>query len=215
MVLSLESNVVAMASTLDDWYQNIYSRRVDLVGDYAGAELFLLEGDSLLLHAFSDPKLDFGDTGFQLLHAAYNVESFLRKMVLRKCNFHLAFFHDHEQLCIPSTASPNHQQKFLLARAAIIRHLKRNIATDLIPIHTFPTVTCTEFHDYLSDTGVYFVMCHDGAQTTDSSKTAFRQMIQWLVYRGYNIALINSIEFHDTKVSIVPFASSQVASDTS
>lgn len=38
------------------------SRRVDLVGDYAGKELFLLEGDSLLLRCFNDPKLDFDGT---------------------------------------------------------------------------------------------------------------------------------------------------------
>ena len=35
------------------------ARRVDLIGDYAGKELFLLEGDSLLLHCFGDAKLDF------------------------------------------------------------------------------------------------------------------------------------------------------------
>lgn len=29
------------------------------MGDYAGQELFLLEGDSLLLRCFSDPDLDF------------------------------------------------------------------------------------------------------------------------------------------------------------
>lgn len=40
-------------------YGRLSARRVDLVGDYAGQELFLLEGDSLLLRIFSDPKLDF------------------------------------------------------------------------------------------------------------------------------------------------------------
>ena len=35
------------------------ARRVDLVGDYAGKELFVLEGDSLLLKCFGDPQLDF------------------------------------------------------------------------------------------------------------------------------------------------------------
>lgn len=30
-------------------YQALSSRRVDLIGDYAGNELFLIEGDSLLL----------------------------------------------------------------------------------------------------------------------------------------------------------------------
>lgn len=42
------------------WYKSVSSRRVDLVGDYAGSEIFLVEFDSLLLQCFSDPKLDFG-----------------------------------------------------------------------------------------------------------------------------------------------------------
>ena len=41
------------------WYKSIFSRRVDIVGDYAGSELFLVEFDSLLLRCFSNPKLNF------------------------------------------------------------------------------------------------------------------------------------------------------------
>jgi hypothetical protein len=40
-------------------YEQIRSRRVDIVGDYAGTELFLVEGDSLLLDCFSDTHIDF------------------------------------------------------------------------------------------------------------------------------------------------------------
>lgn len=40
-------------------YGRLSVRRVDLVGDYAGQELFLVEGDSLLLRSFSDADLDF------------------------------------------------------------------------------------------------------------------------------------------------------------
>ena len=56
-----------------DRYNTLYSRTLDLVGDYAGDELFILEGDSLLLQCFSDNQIDF-DEGFQLLHATYTVE---------------------------------------------------------------------------------------------------------------------------------------------
>ena len=49
-------------------YGKLSVRRVDLVGDYAGQELFLLEGDSLLLRCFSDPDLDF-DRKLQLLYS--------------------------------------------------------------------------------------------------------------------------------------------------
>lgn len=50
---------VALKLTLRFRYGRLSVRRVDLVGDYAGQELFLLEGDSLLLRCFSDPDLDF------------------------------------------------------------------------------------------------------------------------------------------------------------
>ena len=49
-------------------YKKLLSTRVDLVGDYAGTELFLIEGDSLLLRCFDDASLDF-NPGLQLLHA--------------------------------------------------------------------------------------------------------------------------------------------------
>jgi hypothetical protein len=42
-----------------NWYKSIFSRRVDLVGDYAGSETFLIEFDSLLLQCFSNSKLNF------------------------------------------------------------------------------------------------------------------------------------------------------------
>jgi ATP-dependent RNA helicase DDX60 len=41
------------------WYKAINSRRVDLVGDYAGSELFFVEFDSLLRHCFTNAKLNF------------------------------------------------------------------------------------------------------------------------------------------------------------
>ena len=50
---------MAMSSDELEWYENVRSRVVDLVGDYAGKELFLVEGDSLLLECFRDERLDF------------------------------------------------------------------------------------------------------------------------------------------------------------
>ena len=45
--------------TLPVRYGRLPVRRVDLVGDYAGQELFLVEGDSLLLRCFSNANLNF------------------------------------------------------------------------------------------------------------------------------------------------------------
>jgi hypothetical protein len=51
-------------SELSDWYLSLHTTVLDLVGDYAGKELFLIEGDSLLLQCFDDPNLDFEGTIF-------------------------------------------------------------------------------------------------------------------------------------------------------
>ena len=92
-----------------------------------------------------------------------------------------------------------------------------------INIQTFDSIRDVSFQRYLIDTGVYFVMCHDGAnvepttstegsisQAGDDSarieaqemsrKTRLRAMIFTLINQGYNIALINGLEFIDTKV---------------
>lgn len=209
------------------WYSNLYSRRVDLVGDFAGSERFLVHGESLLLQCFSDPHLDF-DPGFQLLHASYAVEKFLQNLVSRGCNFHIAFFDEHQDLCIPQDASPAISEKYLLARAAIIRHLKVNLpdAVPEVEVHTFASSSSDAFAEYLRSTDIYFVLCHDGASFNDvrkriisqksleslqgenrelqerqqEYKSSFRTFIYSMMQRGYSAALVNGLEWRDTKV---------------
>ncbi len=41
------------------WYDSTRPMFIDLVGDYAGKELFLVEGDSLLRLCFEDERIDF------------------------------------------------------------------------------------------------------------------------------------------------------------
>lgn len=48
------------------WYDKIRPIFIDLVGDYAGKELFMVEGDSLLRHCFSDKRIDFEGMHCQL-----------------------------------------------------------------------------------------------------------------------------------------------------
>jgi len=51
-----------------DWYLGLRNRTLDLVGDYAGNERFLLEGDSLLLHCFSDIRIDVEGEHHSIIH---------------------------------------------------------------------------------------------------------------------------------------------------
>ena len=212
-------------SALLEWYGKLHSRRVDLVGDYAGQELFVLEGDSLLLRSFSDPKLDFG-YGLQMLHAGYIVESFLQALVQRRCNFHLVFFDAHSDLCIPKNTPQENRPKYRLARTAIIKHLEAHLPQSnhsSIHIRNFPSSRDSDFQQYLDEFAVYFIMCHDGATpgsrtdrdqqllfVTKSGKICrkfrFRKMIHRMIARGYSVALINGLECMDTKVRVSPVA---------
>ncbi|OQU93957.1 hypothetical protein CLAIMM_00390 [Cladophialophora immunda] len=238
-----------------DWYDDLYSRTVDLVGDYAGDELFIIEGDSLLLHSFSDEKIDFSP-GLQLLHATYTVEKFLQALLQRKCKFSVVFFGKHARMCIPQNTPAHLHSRYLLAREAIIQHLSCNLPLTVpsIEVKVFDSHSSRDFDEYLISAGAYFFMCHDGSfprlnsqdklkdssrddnndteppapseaqidpDTTDISrhgedtpsrgsleenrldytrKLALRLMIHWLIGHGYNVALVTTVEFRDTKV---------------
>jgi hypothetical protein len=45
--------------SITNWYDCCRPLFIDLVGDYAGKELFLIEGDSLLRECFEDSRIDF------------------------------------------------------------------------------------------------------------------------------------------------------------
>ncbi|RDW76742.1 putative DEAD/DEAH box helicase [Aspergillus mulundensis] len=155
---------MADTAKLLEWFESLSSRTLDLVGDYAGDELFLVEGDSLLLQCFSDHDLDFTN-GLQLLHATSLVEKFLANLRQRKCVFHVVFFADHAQACIPLDSGKERRRKYRLAREAILQHLTQNLATAVpeMQVKCFNNYQSTEFQQYLQSVGAYFLMCHDGS----------------------------------------------------
>lgn len=89
----------------------------------------------------------------------------------------------------------------------------------------FESIRDPEFEHYLNASGVYFMLCHDGANSANASdgyppldgdmvsrlrveaeelvrKVMFRGMILSLIKRGYNVALINGLEWMDTKAGL-------------
>jgi hypothetical protein len=244
------------ASTIFEWYQGLPSRRLDLFDDYAGNEPFLIEFDSLLHHCLSDPAIDFAGEqgtrgtipispplaegspnippdGFQLLHAVYKVESFLKALICRGRRCQIACFRNNELLAVPAAATHvDHAFKYRLARAVILRHLSINIGTDCgIEFHQFDSLADDdEFLRFLGASDAYFVMVHDGAavynehsqelrlpngihrslhgqrgvldiqaDTMTELQAQFRGMIAWFLSKEYNVALINEVQFLDSK----------------
>lgn len=167
--------------------------------------------------------------GFQLLHAVHSVEVFLHGLFQRKCNFHIVFVSTNEKICIPDDTSKNDEIKYILARIAIIRHLEAHLPAQCpaIRISKYPSYLDDAFRDYLTTSGAYFFMCHDGAsisrkkiwtppakdgQTTSvveqneegvasrAKRAACRSMIHNFMQNGYSVALINGLQWRDTKV---------------
>lgn len=142
----------------------------------------------------------------------------------------MVFFDQHEELCIPRNTKPSNRYKYLLARTVLIRHLQVHLprSQPSIQIESFESVQDPEFEEYLTESGVYFVLCHDGADLTAldempstlledeiektrreaedfSRKLLFRTMICSLINQAYNVALINGLEWMDTKVRNLEF----------
>ena len=51
---------------LERWFRTLHPTHIDIVGDFAGRELFIIEGDSLLRVAFSDERIDMAGIVFAI-----------------------------------------------------------------------------------------------------------------------------------------------------
>jgi hypothetical protein len=199
-------------TSINTWYSACRPMFIDLVGDYAGRELFLLEGDSLLRECFSDERIDF-QHGFQMLHAVFVVERFLESLVKRHCQFHVVFFDQHKNFCIPPRTSTSCRPRYLLARSIVIRHLQDRLPKSSgVQIYVFGSIQTKEFDEYLAASPIHFVMAHDGALPTTGkfrkeapldrrTKVLLRARIWWFSTHRLNVALINRVEFRDSKVN--------------
>lgn len=63
------------------WYATAHPRRIDIVGDFGGKQLFFIDGDSLLLHTITTSGVDYDGKTQQRLHAS----SFLHVAAASPC----------------------------------------------------------------------------------------------------------------------------------
>ncbi|KAI0443539.1 hypothetical protein F4803DRAFT_574291 [Xylaria telfairii] len=192
------------------WYAAIHPRRIDIVGDFGGKQLFLIDGDSLLHYSVTTSKVDY-DVGFQLLHAVFAVESFLKNLQVRGCNFHVIFFDNQAELCAPLTAPENARYKYQLTRAILIQHLRRSTTKasakdDAGPVFSFPSIDSPHFYKYLAQHPATFLLCHDGRDALlqySPKQAAYHYMIHQFLRLKRSVALIHGTEFKSSRL-IVP-----------
>ncbi|KAI1213214.1 P-loop containing nucleoside triphosphate hydrolase protein [Annulohypoxylon truncatum] len=187
---------------LRTWRDSLKPLTVDIVGDFAGKERFAIHGEALVSHCISAARVDYGH-GFQMLHAVHTIESFLKKLRDRGCNFEIVWFDSLKYLCIPYGTPEEHSYKYILTRAVLIQHFARQSPSHLS--HRFDAVNCDEFGRYLTHNPLYFFMCSDGrAAHSDAHVTTLAHLS--LGYHmsslGYCVAFIDEISFGSSKVNI-------------
>ncbi|KAI0002287.1 hypothetical protein BJV74DRAFT_876690 [Russula compacta] len=184
-------NVVEALQFIDDhWYKKIAGKKarwMDLIGDYAGNERFILDGESLLQHVLDDPLLALartGDPSFQILHAIYSMERFLNEMLKRSAVFDIVFWEDTRHLTLKGGTN------FLVSSQ----------------IYAFSNLMDPAWYAYQRRTKPMFVMLNDGGTPEDTDDDmAMRILIQrnfifGLLTSGVAVTLLRGAEFRDSKI---------------
>ncbi|KAI1287759.1 hypothetical protein F5Y03DRAFT_113782 [Xylaria venustula] len=194
---------------LAKWYSTLYPRRVDIIGDFGGKQLFFVDGDSLLLHSVTTSGVDY-DVGFQLLHAIFAVESFLKNLQARGCTFHVVFFDNQRETCTPSAARENVRYKYEMTRTILIQHLRRSTCEiseqeNIGSVFSFPSVDSQQFQAHVAQHPAAFLLCHDGhtpsGQFTPDS-ALFHYMIHQFLRLRHSVGLIHGTEFKSSRVTV-------------
>ncbi|OHE94806.1 DEAD/DEAH box helicase [Colletotrichum orchidophilum] len=197
-------------ASLWEWKKHLSPLRVDIVGDFAGKELFAIHGESLVAHCLATANVDYA-VGFQLLHAVHAIEVFLAKLKERGCYFHILWFNSHQDLTTPPDSPKKQSYKYLLTRAVAIEHLRSpelrpGTAPDDSGIKSpmsfvFPSITSPEFLQYTNHHRFHFVMMsHGSSSNPDTTKEVeFLKIMYLFARRGYSLAFIDDIEFRSSK----------------
>ncbi|KAJ7605051.1 hypothetical protein DFH06DRAFT_1275646 [Mycena polygramma] len=181
------------------------ARWMDLLGDYAGAELFIISGESLVERVLDDPLLAIGrplDASFQIVHAYYILETTLLEFTNRHANFEIVFWQANCHSTINTGGSAFNVASRHLARALLFEHLlKLDVA-----VHTFTGLEDPAWLRFENAKRPMFVLIHDGGvesvrgRLQNERALLQRIFLYQLLNGGMAVALLNGVEFRDSKI---------------
>ncbi|EIW78173.1 P-loop containing nucleoside triphosphate hydrolase protein [Coniophora puteana RWD-64-598 SS2] len=192
-----------------EWFSQASRRArwMDLLGDYAGTEPFVIDGDSIVQIVLDDPLLALAKvddpTSFQLLHAIYSIERLINDFKKRGAVFDIVFWKDHKHLSIHSGAPDQEVASRALARQLLINHLRQLQDTT---VHCFENIRDAKWKEYQSLAKPMFVMINDGGlpMSDDAWNARWvlvqRKVLAELLSNGISFALLKGCEFRDSKI---------------
>ncbi|KAJ3508807.1 hypothetical protein NLJ89_g5555 [Agrocybe chaxingu] len=197
--ITLEMSYRKVLNLLDDvWFTNAtkVARWMDLLGDYAGVEPFVIDGEALFQVVLDDPLLAVGrdfDSSFQILHAYYLLEMLLEQFKRRAANFEIVFW----------TGG--------LFRRAFMGSFLFNLE---FKVHVFSDQNNDSWKKYCYDRKPMFVMTNDGGLCDENTTElqvarAFQQrcFLLGILSSGISVALLKGAEYRDSKILSFVFES--------
>ncbi|XP_068760165.1 probable ATP-dependent RNA helicase DDX60 isoform X1 [Montipora capricornis] len=171
---------------------------INILTDFVDAEIFMIDGDSLLFELLGERILDWSNGG-QFLHLTYLLERLLQYFTDKGGVFHIVFFEDMEILW-------NSQPSMLLARQSLILHLKYN--TDFTVITSIDNFWGEQWKKYVNNKIPAFLLLTD-AENVPFETTKKEQLCLEFFFRSFlfhslgqelNCVFISGIEMTATKV---------------
>ncbi|KAH9899786.1 P-loop containing nucleoside triphosphate hydrolase protein [Cubamyces lactineus] len=206
--LSAQSPKDAVAYVDAQWYTlvNRRGRWMDLIGDYAGSEPFVVDGEALIQLVLDDPLLALGrkgDVSFQIVHAIYSLERILHEISRRSTSFDVVFWHERRYMTLF-----NGDDDYIITSRSLARKLLFNHLMSLdIPVHTFLDTADPAWLSYQRHKKPMFVMTNDGGVAEESSSEAHaervllqRVFIYNLLSQGVSVTLLKGAEYRDSKI---------------
>ncbi|EIN08256.1 P-loop containing nucleoside triphosphate hydrolase protein [Punctularia strigosozonata HHB-11173 SS5] len=192
----------------DKWYSPLTrgGRWMDLIGDYAGKEPFVIDGDSLIQFVLDQPLLALGrpdDPSFQLVHALYALETLVEKFLKRDAVFDIVFWQTLQHSTLQTGSSAYVFASRYLARAL----LKRQLNKLPVDVYAFNDLEDPEWLAYYKRVKPMFVMLDDGGLLQQDKRPLAaerlltrRKFIFGLLNGGVAISLLPGAQFRDSKI---------------
>ncbi|KDN44229.1 hypothetical protein RSAG8_05702, partial [Rhizoctonia solani AG-8 WAC10335] len=197
---------------VDEWIHKRRPRWMDLVGDYAGDEFFVVDGDSLCQVVLDDELVAIGrdKPTFQILHAIYRLEQEILQLKQRNCNFEIVFFEANKHGTILTGSSDFITASRYLAREIFKSHISQLSVGSDIQSAGFRDLEDPMWHKYVLTKQPMFVLLHAGppldtvANSDDNaalSRTLIpRTFLRNLLASRIAVSTLNQIKYVDAKV---------------
>ncbi|KAL8287587.1 hypothetical protein RQP46_003445 [Phenoliferia psychrophenolica] len=197
--------VLALDDLDRSWYTKLLPRWIDIIGDFAGQELFTVDGDALVQYVLDNELLALGrdgDPSFQLLHATFLLERVVEEMIKRDCTFEVAFFESNRH----ATTRPGESDYVTASRSLARSILIRRVNLPNVVVHTFESLEDEAWLEYYQKRRPMFLLGADGGLRTKEEGLQAERILTQRVFlfsvmqQGIPVVLLQPAEFKDGKV---------------